>query len=102
MNIRLQASEALQCGSVGTTVQLENSLEEEHSENRALNEKVKNLQKILKDAFETGTAVQDDSNAGQSSSCEDSNARQSSSRESHVSKNSSSSTGDSQGRKRVL
>jgi hypothetical protein len=40
---RLQAGEALQCDSVGTTVQLENALEEAHTENRALKEKVKNL-----------------------------------------------------------
>jgi hypothetical protein len=103
LNVRLQASEALQCDSVGTTVQLENALEEAHSENCALKEKVKNLQKILKDVFEAGTAVQDDSNAKQSSSCDDSNnARQSSSRDSHVSKHSSSSTDISQGRKRDL
>jgi hypothetical protein len=65
LNVRLQAGEALQSDSVGTTVQLENALEEAHSENRALKDKVKNFQKILEDVFETGTAVQDDSNAKQ-------------------------------------
>jgi hypothetical protein len=53
LNVRVQAGEALQSDSVGTTVQLENALEEAHSENRALKEKVKNLQKILRDVFET-------------------------------------------------
>ncbi len=84
MNVRLQAGDALQSDSEGTAAQLENALEEAHSENRALKEKVKNLQKILKDIFETGTAVEDDSNAKQSSSCDDSE-KQSSSRDSHLS-----------------
>ncbi len=101
LNVRLQAGDALQNDSEGTATQLENALEEAHAENRALKEKVKNLQKILKDVFETGTAVQDDSNAKQSSSCEDSK-KQSSSRESHVRKQSSSSTDVSQGKKRDL
>jgi hypothetical protein len=100
LNVRLQAGEALQSDSVGTTVQLENALEEAHSENRALKEKVKNLQKILRDVFETGTAVQEDSNAKQQSSCDDS--KQSSSHESHVSKHSSTSTDVAQRRKRDL
>jgi hypothetical protein len=58
-------------------------------------------QKILNDVFETGSALQDDSNAKQSSSCDDSKP-QPSSRESHVSKQSSCSTDVSQGRKREL
>ncbi len=101
LNVRLQAGDALQSDSEGTAAQLENALEEAHSENRALKEKVKNLQKILKDVFETGTAVQDDSNAKQSSSCEDSK-KQSSSRDSHLSKQLLSSTDVSQGKKRDL
>ncbi len=44
LNVRLQAGEALQSDSVGTTAQLENALEEAHSENRSLKEKVKNVQ----------------------------------------------------------
>jgi hypothetical protein len=100
LNVRLQAGEALQSDSVGTTAQLENALEEAHSENRALKEKVKNLQKILKDVFETGTAVQEDSKAKQQSSCDDS--KQSSSHGSHVSKHSSTSTDVAQRRKRDL
>ncbi len=62
-----------------------------HSENRALKEEVQNLQKILKDVFETGTAAQDDSNPMKSSS-----------RESNASKYSSFSTDVGQGRKRDL
>ncbi len=101
MNVRLQAGDALQSDSVGTTAQLEDALEEAHSENRALKEKVKNLQKTLRDVFETGTAAQDNSNAKQSSSGDDSK-KQSSSRESHVSKYSSFSTDVSQRNKRDL
>ena len=54
LNLRLQASDALMGDSKNATEQLESSLDDALTENRALKEKLKSLQSVLHDVFQHG------------------------------------------------